>query len=65
MIGATFSQTYYELYKKTGNQNIFEEILDQLVMDDHLDLPQDVKEYIMSEESRQEKRFYKIGRAHV
>ena len=58
MIGATFSQAHYDLYKETGNKNLFEEVLDKLVMDEHLDLDQDVKDYIMSEDIREEKRIY-------
>ena len=58
MVGATFSQAHYDLYKETGNKNLFEEVLDQLVLDEHLDLPQEVKDYIMSEESRENKRLY-------
>ena len=58
MIGATFSQAHYDLYKKTGNKNLFEEVLDKLVMDNHLDLDQDVKDYIMSEDIREDKRIF-------
>jgi hypothetical protein len=58
MIGATFSQAHYDLYRETGNKNLFEEVLDKLVMDEHLDLDQDVKDYIMSEDIREDKRIY-------
>jgi site-specific DNA-methyltransferase (adenine-specific) len=58
MIGATFSQAHYDLYKETGNKNLFEEVLDKLVMDEHLDLEQDVKDYIMSEDIREDKRIF-------
>ena len=58
MIGATFSQSHYDLYKETGDQNLFEEVVDKMVMDEHLDLDQDVKDYIMSEETRENKRLF-------
>jgi site-specific DNA-methyltransferase (adenine-specific) len=58
MIGATFSKAHYDLYKETGNKNLFEEVLDKLVMDEHLDLDQDVKDYIMSEDIREDKRIF-------
>jgi site-specific DNA-methyltransferase (adenine-specific) len=58
MIGATFSQSHYDLYKETGNKNLFEEVIDKLVMDEHLDLEQDVKDYIMSEDIREDKRIF-------
>ena len=33
MIGATYSTEHYREFKKTGNQNIFEEIIDMMVLD--------------------------------
>lgn len=43
MIGSTYSAHHYEEYEKTGNKNIFEEIIDKLVSDF---LPTEVKEAI-------------------
>jgi hypothetical protein len=33
MIGTTYSTTHYDEFKRTGNQNIFEEIIDRMILD--------------------------------
>jgi site-specific DNA-methyltransferase (adenine-specific) len=33
MIGTTYSTAHYEEFKRTGNQNLFEEIIDSMVLD--------------------------------
>ncbi len=33
MIGTTYSTTHYDEFKRTGNQNIFEEVIDSMVLD--------------------------------
>jgi hypothetical protein len=33
MIGTTYSTNHYEEFKRTGNQNIFEEVIDRMIID--------------------------------
>ena len=44
MIGATFSQSHYDKYEETKRQNLFEEIIDKMMVDSYL--PEKFKEKI-------------------
>jgi len=56
MQGPTFSDIHYQKYKETNNSNLFEEIIDMLMMDKHLGLDDETIDYILNEDKLENKR---------